>query len=313
LNVIETEHLGKTYAEGTNALHGLSMAISPGEIFGFLGPNGSGKTTTVRLLNGVLEPSQGKAALFGMPVAGHSSEIRARCGVLTETAAPYELMSAAENLEFFGDLNNLTPALMKERSSFLLEYFQLSAAADKKVRTFSTGMKKRLCLAITLLHRPAMLFLDEPTSGLDPEAARQVNRLIRKVAQEEGVTVFLCTHQLKYAEEICTLYGFIHGGHLVAFGRKPELLAQTQNSRHLIIRGEGIPDEPDWEKTGEKTYRKGISGDEEAGTLVTSLIQKGARLFEARQEEAGLEDLYFAFQEKVRREQSDLGNHPQRS
>ncbi len=308
-SAVQIQELTKVYADGKKALDSLSMEISRGEIFGFLGPNGSGKTTTIRLLNGVLEPTSGTAHLMGLSVKEQSGAIRGKCGVLTETAAPYEHLTAPQNLTFFGKLNGMSSTEIEERQRFLLEYFQLAEHIGKSVKTFSTGMRKRLCLAIAMLHRPQLLFLDEPTSGLDPEAARQVTRLIQKVSQEEGVTVFLCTHQLKYAEDICTRFGFIHQGRMVGFGSLHDLRAATADSCRLIVRGSDIPESLGFSLTRPGRYEKNIAGDGEAAELLAKTIQAGGTVFEARQEYASLEDLYFSFQEKFRREEQNLGDH----
>src|SRR5690349_20815487 len=186
--------------------------IGEGEVFGFLGPNGAGKTTAVRILNGLLAPNSGAVRIYGKNVSDNLTEIHRLFGVMTETANFYEKLTGSENLMFYGRLYGFSKSECNERIKRLMSLFDISDAKDKKVGEYSTGMKKKIALCRAFLHNPKILFLDEPTSGLDPDAARNVNTLISNAAEVEKVTVFLCTHQLKYAEEICTLYGFIDNG-----------------------------------------------------------------------------------------------------
>lgn len=156
-------------------------------------------------------------------------------------------------------------------------------------------MKKRISLARSLIHNPKILFLDEPTSGLDPEAAINVSRMIQTLSKEQGVTVFLCTHQLKYAEEICTLYGFIDEGSLLGFGSFNELLRQKNNKTYLEVRGESIPPMKGLEKK-DGIYRIQVDSDEDSARILFEVIQAGGQVYEARQIHWNLEDLYFCYQ-----------------
>ena len=165
--VIEADNLQRTFG-GHPAVDGLSFQVEPGEVFGLLGPNGAGKTTTVRLLNGILPPSGGTARVFGLDPVAHGEQVRRQTGVLTETPSLYERLSAYDNLEFFGTLQEIPAAALRQRVDEMLEFFELSPRARDKVGTFSKGMKQRLALARALIHRPPLLFLDEPTSCLDP-------------------------------------------------------------------------------------------------------------------------------------------------
>ena len=212
MNAINIENLKKSYDGQTNALNNISLSIPKGEIFGFLGPNGSGKTTAVRILNGILSSTSGHAEILGKSVGGNNIEIHRLCGVMTESSSCYENLTAEENLIFFGRMHGMEEKLLRQRADFILKRLELLDVRNKKVKTFSTGMRKRVSLAIALIHNPEILFLDEPTSGLDPENALNVLKLIKELAEENEVTIFLCTHQLKYAEDICTLYGFINNG-----------------------------------------------------------------------------------------------------
>ncbi len=296
MNAVETFNLKKSYDGNKNALQETSISIGQGEIFGFLGPNGAGKTTTIRLLNGILEPTGGRATVMGKDIAKDLSDIHKICGVMTETAYMYENLSGLDNLKFFGSLHGMTNTAVKEHSLALLKTLELTDAKDRKVKAYSTGMKRRLSLARALLHNPKILFLDEPTSGLDPEAAMNVTRMIKQLSSEHGVTVFLCTHQLKYAEEICTLYGFIHEGKMLGMGTFDELLEQKNSSRYIEIRGDELPEMRNSALTREGRLRIPIKKDGDVTRILQEILSRGGKVYEARQVQWNLEDLYFSFQ-----------------
>ena len=294
-NAIEINGLSKIYENGKKALEDLNLIIPQGEIFGFLGPNGSGKTTTVRLLNGILAPTRGEGSILGNSIQGDLKKLHSLSGVMTETAAAYENLTGQENLMFFGRMHNINEKEIKSRCKELLETLDLYDAKDVKVKGYSTGMKKRISLAIAMLHRPRVLFLDEPTSGLDPEAALKVNNIIKTMSRQEGVTVFLCTHQLKYAEDLCTLYGFIQKGTLLTYGSFEELLIQKSNSIYLDIRGENLPVLKEIENLLDNRKRIAIKSDQDAAAVINCLVEKGARIYEAKQSRWSLEELYFSY------------------
>ncbi|HQP09456.1 MAG TPA: ABC transporter ATP-binding protein, partial [Anaerolineaceae bacterium] len=171
--VITARELGFSYGS-RKAVNGLSFTVQPGEVVGLLGPNGAGKTTTVRLLNGLLPPSAGSARVLGYDPATEGENLRKQTGVLTETPALYERLTARQNLQFFGEMAELPQPELKARIEEVLKLFDLQGRGDDRVSTYSKGMKQRLALGRALLHNPGVLFLDEPTSGLDPEASLQV-------------------------------------------------------------------------------------------------------------------------------------------
>lgn len=294
MNAIEAFQLSKSFTPGIPVVQNLTLVIPRGSVFGFLGPNGSGKTTTVRLLNGILTPDQGTVAVLGMKFPDDLKKIRSTCGVMTENAALYENMTAQQNLYFFAAMYGIEFRQAKSKSAELLDFFDLTNAASQKVKTFSSGMKKKLSLAVSLLHSPEILFLDEPTAALDPEATREVIELIRHLSAEENKTVFLCTHQLKYAEEICSQYGFINHGKLIGMGTYSELEENKKIPVTLEIRGANIPDTFGF-TYADGLYRKTIQNDNEASASITKAINAGATIYEARQKRCSLEDLYFAY------------------
>jgi ABC-2 type transport system ATP-binding protein len=308
--VIETHNLTRHFG-ALVAVHGLNLQIARGEVFGFLGPNGAGKTTTVRLLNGVLNPTAGEIRVLGMDPIAQGPAVRRRTGVLTESPALYEPLSARENLLIFGELYDVPPDVLRRRVDELLEMFELTARADDKVAGYSKGMKQRLALARALIHAPDILFLDEPTAGLDPEAARQVTELIEHLSQEEGRTIFLCTHNLVEAERLCDRVGVIHRGELIAVGTPEELARRIWHGHGIVVRlGRPLPAEA----LASLKRLEGVAQvevensdlhillDQEHRTpaVVRALVEAGAEIYAVRPREHSLEDIYFQLQANAR-------------
>ncbi len=223
-NIITLEGVTKRYGE-VQAISSMSFAVQPGEILGFLGPNGSGKTTTVRLINGVIYPDEGAITVAGLDTKKDGSAIRARAGVLTESAQLYENLTVEENLKFYAELYNVEKTKVQSRIDGLLEQFRITEKRSAKVGALSTGLKKRAAIAKALIHEPDLLFLDEPTSGLDPEASREIVEHI-KALNGGNVTVFVCTHNLAEAEHFCTRFVFLEKGRILESGTLPELEAK---------------------------------------------------------------------------------------
>ncbi len=287
MNAIRCTDLTKQYAGGTLALSELNLEVEEGTVFGFLGPNGAGKTTTVRVLNGTLSPSSGSFTLFSNGT--DSASIRGMSATLSETAKMYENLSAMENLRFFGSLYGMGHSETESRAADLLRRIGLGGRENGKVGTYSTGMKKRLQLARTLLHRPKILFLDEPTSGLDPEAANEVTDLIRELSGAEGTTVFLCTHNLAMAERVCDRVGFMQNGSLIASGSREELARRLGRSRNIEIRL------LDPSRQTETTQTHPVRKMEDINRYLKSAMEDGLIVLESRLPEPGLEELYFAY------------------
>ncbi len=205
------------------AVDDLSLDIQQGEVFGLLGHNGAGKTTTIRILNGILEPSAGAVRVMGLDPQKDGAELRRRTGVLTETPALDDRLTGRENLAIFADLYDVPENGDANKVDGLLEIFQLADRADERVQTYSKGMKQRLALARTIINEPEMLYLDEPTSGLDPVASHEVREMIRRWGDAPDRTVFLCTHNLVEAQELCDRVGVLERGRLRLIGTPEEL------------------------------------------------------------------------------------------
>lgn len=217
---IETEGLTKRYGD-TQALSDLSIAVGPGEIFGFLGPNGAGKTTTIRLLMDLIRPTAGSARVLGHDISSSSIEVRRRVGYLPGELALYERLTARETFSFLGSLRNGVPQQRVEELSDLLEL-----DLDRPIRDLSKGNKQKVGLVQAFMHDPEVLILDEPTSGLDPLVQRHIHRLLRE-AKSDGRTVFLSSHVLHEVEEIADRVAIIRRGELVAVESMDDLRAKA--------------------------------------------------------------------------------------
>lgn len=298
--VITADQLSKTFPNGTKAVNNIRFSLARGEIFGFLGPNGAGKTTTVKLLCGMLTPTGGVCRVLGIDPVQQPEALHRKCGVVTERALMYDHLTGAENLLFYGSLFGLSRADCKTRAKELLSRLELEGARDRKLSTYSTGMRQRLSLARALMHRPEILFLDEPTSGLDPESAQNVNSLITELAAQ-GTTVFLCTHQLRYAQELCTSYGLMDKGVLFASGTLGELRYAASDTAVLHVRASHIPENLALGKAEADVYRLGVSGEEEVPQIVKRIVDGGGKLYEVFLQQPSLEDIYFSLMEQNHR------------
>jgi ABC-2 type transport system ATP-binding protein len=223
---IEAEGLVREFKNGPRAVDGIDLRVAPGEIYGFLGPNGAGKSTTVLMLTTLLPPTAGTARVAGFDVASEGARVRGAIGAALQEAALDPLLSGAEHMRLQTALHGLSKAERAERSRELLARVGLSEAADRKVGGYSGGMKRRLDLALALVHRPRILFLDEPTTGLDIQSRTALWDEVARLAAEEGVTVFLTTQYLEEADALADRVGIIDHGHIVAEGTPAELKAE---------------------------------------------------------------------------------------
>lgn len=223
---IEARGLVRVFKGGVRAVDGIDLAVEAGEIYGFLGPNGAGKSTTVHMLTTLLPPTDGTARVAGYDIVREGPKVRAAIGAALQEAALDPLLTGREHMRLQTALHGLPRAERRRRSDELLERLGLIAAADRKVGTYSGGMKRRLDLALALVHRPRILFLDEPTTGLDPQSRTALWQEVGRLAKEEGVTVFLTTQYLEEADVLCDRVGIIDHGRIVAEGTPAELKAE---------------------------------------------------------------------------------------
>jgi ABC-2 type transport system ATP-binding protein len=222
-DAIRTESLGKTYPDGTSALTGVGLVVRPGEIFGFLGPNGAGKTTAISILTTVLRPTEGWAEIDGVDVVRAPERVRRRIGLVFQRSSADETLTGRENLEIVAGLYGLSPRGARPRIRELLAQFDLADAAEKPVRGYSGGMRRRLEIAAGIVHEPRILFLDEPTLGLDPQGRAQFWEYLRDLRRRQQLTIFLTTHYLDEADQLADRVSIIDRGSLVATGTPGEL------------------------------------------------------------------------------------------
>jgi ABC-2 type transport system ATP-binding protein len=220
---IVAEDLVKVYAGKVRAVEGVSFAVAPGEVFGFLGPNGAGKTTTVGMLAAGLRPTSGRAVVDGLDVGREPELVKRRIGVIFQESTADGDLTGRENLEIAAGSYGIPRAEARSRATALLEQMQLTEAADRYAKTFSGGMRRRLELAVGLVHRPKILFLDEPTLGLDPQGRAGFWGFIEKLRRETGLTVFVTTHYLDEADTMCERIAIIDHGKIVSTGSPNEL------------------------------------------------------------------------------------------
>jgi ABC-2 type transport system ATP-binding protein len=306
MKAIEVHDLSFDYGK-LRAVDHVSFSVERGDIFGFLGPNGAGKTTTIHLLLGLLEPTGGRAEVMELDTRTHGGEVRAQTGALLEHTGLYDQMSAEDNLEFYGRIYRLPPSERQARVQELLSNIGLWERRKDRVDGWSKGMKQKLALARTMLHRPPLVFLDEPTAGLDVVAANAVREDLAALAEKEGLTVFLTTHNMSEAEKLCSQVAVIRQGKLVAVGHPDELRARAGGPRVQFV-GRGFNQEtvdllrarPD---VAAVELRNGhlnvdLRGDVDVSPLVSLVVGAGTQVQEVRRAKASLEEVFLTLMEE---------------
>lgn len=244
--IIEVRDVVKTFGN-IRAVDHVSFAIKRGEIFAFLGPNGAGKSTTIKMLTTMLRPSSGELYLDGHDVRAEQAKARKSFGIVFQDPAVEEELTAYENMLFHAVLYGVPKAEQQSRIRKLMELVDLWERKDSLVRTYSGGMRRRLEVARGLLHHPKILFLDEPTLGLDTQTRNILWNYVRKLSENEGMTIFFTTHYLDEAEEVAQRIAIIDHGKIVATGTAAQLAKQTKTKNleeaYLKLTGEGIRDE----------------------------------------------------------------------
>jgi ABC-2 type transport system ATP-binding protein len=234
---IVTRDLVRRFGSVT-AVDGIDLSVSQGEIYGFLGPNGAGKSTLLRMLCTLLRPTSGRASVAGHDVVDEAQEVRLRIGVALQEAALDDRQSGRELLALQGRLYGLRPAEIRRRLGEVLDLVDIGHAIDRRIGTYSGGMKRRLDLAAALMHNPEVLFLDEPTTGLDPASRASVWAEVQRLNADLGMTIFLTTQYLEEADELADRVGIISGGRLVAEG-PPEVLKRSLGQDMIVIEADG--------------------------------------------------------------------------
>ncbi|WP_432254131.1 ABC transporter ATP-binding protein [Streptomyces sp. HNM1019] len=305
---VETRGLTKRYRGGQLAVDALDLSVPRGSVFGFLGPNGSGKTTTIRMLMGLIEPTSGRARLLGEPMPRAARSVLPRVGALIEGPALYPFLTGRDNLLRYDAADpTADPRTRAPRVAAALDRVGLAAAAGKKARAYSLGMKQRLGLAAALLQPRELLVLDEPTNGLDPQGMREIRALVRELA-EEGTTVFLSSHLLDEIEQVCTHAAVMAQGRLIAQGTVAELAAGSRGRLAVttpdpedavrVLKEHGVTDLVvlDERVSGELPLPGAAVDDPplELADLNAALVRAGVRVRAFGAERASLEDAFVA-------------------
>ncbi len=239
-NSIVVEQLAREFRKGPRAVDGIDLHVAPGEIYGFLGPNGAGKSTTVLMLTTLLPPTSGTARVAGFDIVKQGPQVRSVIGAALQEAALDPLLTGRDHLRLQTMLQGIPKADRRARTEELLARVGLTQAADRKVRGYSGGMKRRLDVALALVHRPRLLFLDEPTTGLDPQSRSALWEEVARLARDDGVTVFLTTQYLEEADVLANRVGIIDHGRIVAEGTPAELKAGIgRPSVHILPAHDG--------------------------------------------------------------------------
>lgn len=239
-NIVEVRNLKKTYPGGTEAVKGVSFTVGRGEFFGFLGPNGAGKTTTINLLVNLVRKTAGEIKIDGLKLEENLEEIYRRVGFAMQEVGLDEVATAREMLRLHGKLYHLPNEKIETRVKMLLKLVELEKVADRFTSTYSGGMRRRFDLALSLMHEPKLLFLDEPTQGLDPHARQLIWGHLRRLNQD-GVTIFLTTHFMEEAEQLCERLAIMDKGKIVEIGSPPELIKkyQAKNLEEVFLQTTG--------------------------------------------------------------------------
>src|SRR4249919_2870618 len=301
---IQAEQLVREFKKGPRAVDAIDLEVAPGEIYGFLGPNGAGKSTTVLVLTTLLPPTSGSARVAGFDVARQGPQVRSAIGAALQEAALDPMLTGRDHLRLQTMLQGIPRAERRTRTDELLERVGLAFAADRKVGGYSGGMKRRLDLALALVHRPRLIFLDEPTTGLDPQSRMALWEEVARLRREDGVTVFLTTQYLEEADVLADRVGIIDHGRIVAEGTPSSLKAEIgrpsveaipadpaelgEVARTLERFGASVPGSP-----------KGVTvrldgGEEQLADVVRALDAEGLHLQHLQLHAPTLDDVFLA-------------------
>jgi daunorubicin resistance ABC transporter ATP-binding subunit len=307
--IISVKDLVVVYSDGTKAVDGISFDVQEGEFFGFLGPNGAGKSTTIKVLTTLLRKTSGKASVLGHDLDNQQKEIRPLIGVQSQETVVDGDLTGRENMILQGNLHQMKGKELEERVDELLKLVELSDVADRRSAYYSGGMKKRLDLASSLVHKPQLLFLDEPTTGLDPQSRATIWNYLNKLNKDEGIAIFLTTQYMEEADRLCNALSIIDHGQIVTSG-SPSQLKQEIGADAITLSVERGSSGNDGGSEKAKEVLTGINGignvvDSEAGltvyaknasTLVAEIVRSfdsaGIRLASINLSRPSLDDVF---------------------
>lgn len=302
MNIIEVNHLTKQYGE-TQVLKGVNLTVHQGEIFGFIGHNGAGKSTFIHTISGIINKSSGNFKILGISDE-HLNKVKNGIGVMPDVSNLYENMKGIHFLQYMGNLSGDNRS--KERYESLMKDVGLEGMGRKKIKTYSFGMKKKICIAQALLGNPNLIILDEPTSGLDPESAIKIRRLVTSL-QQEGKTILLTSHNLDEIDKVCDRVGILTDGVIKKLGTPRQLKEETEIGQNISVRTKPILGREDIQRLSEKfeiemTFVENkkeytllqIASDEEIPSLSKALIDSGVQLYELKVDQRSLEDVFMS-------------------
>jgi len=285
--IIEAEGLTKIYKKPVKAVDDISFSVEEGELFGFIGPNGAGKTTTIRMLTTLATITSGKANVAGYDVASRPAAVREAIGVVPQELTADDELKGIENLLLSGKLHHIPNDAARKKAQELLKLLELESAEQRQVKTYSGGMRRRLQLAMGLIHEPKILFLDEPTLGLDIQTRQNMWKYIGQLNREKGITVFMTTHYLEEADSLCDRIAIIDGGAIKVSGTPTELKGklggtlltiQLTDGADISATLRGITDVADVKREG-ATYKIKLAGTETAlPTIVDAVTKRGLKI-----------------------------------
>ena len=295
MNAVELNNINFAYRKNELILDDISMQVPTGSIYGFLGANGAGKSTTLRLILGLMKPQQGKVSMFGKSIYESYPEHLSRVGSMIESASLYEHLSAKDNLKIAGKYFDVD----KNKIEQLLELVKLQDAKKKKVKDFSTGMKQRLGLAIALQHDPDLLILDEPTNGLDPNGIIALREILNQLS-EQNKTILLSSHILSEVEKIVNRVGIINKGSIAFEGSLSELQSEKSKNQRVRFRvsdaGNAIRllAEYDILKSGNNEYELNVNDQKELAKMVKTLVENNIEVYEVSPMASDLENMFLS-------------------
>ncbi len=300
--IIRVRNLEKIYNGVVHAVKGISFDVYRGEIFGLLGPNGAGKSTTIKMLTTVLKPTSGTAEVCGYDVAKHPVEVRRCISVVPQEYTSDEDLTGFENMMLMASLYGIPKAEAEKRAWELLEMVNLKDAANRKVETYSGGMRRRLEIAMSLINRPKVLFLDEPTLGLDVQTRAAIWEYIRKLKEEYDITILLTTHYMEEADSLCNRIAIIDHGKIVKIGSPDELkaslggdvveisIAEKEDISEILSK---IPAVREVKKLDTSTYRMKVeSGEKVAPQIIETILQRGFHVIKLSMAKPTLDEVY---------------------